>query len=154
MITGGHGPLTGDHLTHTTAVKLFSSNYPLWYYRLSNISKEKGVASGFRRGTSFTYESAQIYVYGRYIFQKSSLGNLPCTLANIYAPNHDQAGFIASTLTKLKDFTHGCIIFVGDFNSPLEPTIVTSQRTPCLPTDIWHIFAKTSMMHSSWMCGG
>lgn len=52
------GRLRGDivflqetHLTHTTNVKLFSHQYPMWYYSLSDIHKAKGVAIGLRRDT-------------------------------------------------------------------------------------------------------
>lgn len=49
-----------------------------------------------------------------------------------YAPNHDQARLLSTTLSKLKEFAHGCIILAGDFNTPLEPKIYTSQGTSCL----------------------
>lgn len=76
--------------------------------------------------------------YGRYLFLKGNLGNMPCTLANIYAPNQDQAGFLSISLNILKDFAQGCIILKGDFNVPKEPKIDTSQGTSsishkCLP---------------------
>lgn len=125
--------LQETHLTHTTAVRHFSPSFPNWYYSLSDVSKGKGVAIGFYRGASFTYDYAQIDPRGRFIFLNGSLGNFPCTLANMYAPNNDQVGFIAATLTKLKDFAHGCIVLAGDFNALLEPTIDSSQGMSSLP---------------------
>lgn len=57
---------------------------------------------------------------------------MPCTLATRYAPNHDQASFIAATLKKLGDFARGCIVLAGDFNTPLEPLQDTSQGSSCI----------------------
>lgn len=64
---------------------------------------------------------------GRFLFLRGSLGCTPCTLATLYAPNHDQASYIAATLSKLRDFTRGCILLAEDFNTPLEPPFDTSQ---------------------------
>lgn len=39
--------LQETHLTHTTPVRLFSPQFPKWYYSLSDTNKAKGVAIGF-----------------------------------------------------------------------------------------------------------
>lgn len=84
-------------------------------------TKQKGVAIGFRRGTSFTFDSMVSDPSGRFPFIRGNLGNMPCTLATLYAPNRDQAGFVATTLKKFADFAQGCVLLSGDFNVPLEP---------------------------------
>lgn len=104
--------LQETHLTHTTWVKLYAHDYPTWHYSLSDVSKAKGVAIGFRRGTSFNVDGFLADPFGRFLFLRGSLGNLPCTLANLYAPNQGQEHFIATTLNKLKEFA-GCIIMGG-----------------------------------------
>lgn len=104
--------LEETHLTYTTLVKLFSPTFQTWHYSLLDVSKTIGF--GFHKGTSFTLETSLVDDCGRYIFIKGTLGNLPCTLANIYAPNRDQAEFLSPMLSNLKDFAHGCIILSGD----------------------------------------
>lgn len=99
----------------------------MWYYSLSDVLKAKGVAIGFRRGTAFTMESMLSDPFGRFLFLRGSLGRMPCTLATVYAPNRDQAGFITTTLKKLRDFARGCVLLAGDFNAPLEHILDTSQ---------------------------
>lgn len=85
------------------------------------------MAIGFRRDTSFALESMLSDSAGRFLFLRGSLGGMPCTLATLYAPNRNQAGFIATTLKRLKDFARRCILLAGDFNNPLEPLLDTSQ---------------------------
>lgn len=125
--------LQETHLTHTTPVKLYAHHYPTWYYSLSDVTKAKGVAIGFRTGSSFTLEDTLVDPFGRFIFLKGSLGNLPCTLANVYASNQGQASFLTSTLSKPRDFSHGCIVLAGDFNTPMEPSLDTSQGRSSIP---------------------
>lgn len=124
--------LQETHLTHTTSVKLFSPQYPVWYYSLSEIHKAKGVAIGFRGGVSFKMESMLSDPTGRFLFLRGNPGGMLCTLAILYAPNRDQASFIASTLKKLRNFARSCVILAGDFNTPLEPSIDTSQGKSCI----------------------
>lgn len=81
---------------------------------------------GFRRGTSFTLDSMESHPLGQFLFLTGNLGSMPCTLATLYAPNRDQVSFIAATFKKLTDFTHGCVLLAGDFNSPLETLLDTS----------------------------
>lgn len=110
---------------HTTSVKLFSHQFPTWYYSLADVHKVKEVAIGFRRGTSFILDSMVSDPLGRYLFLRGSLGGgMPCTLATLYSPNRDQASFIDSTLTKLTDFAQGCVLLAGDFNLPIDPLLL------------------------------
>lgn len=174
------GRLRGDivflqetHLTHTTSLKLFSHQFPTWYYSLSDVHKAKGVAIGFRRGTLFTLDSMVIDPLVRCLFLKGSLGGLPCTLA-IYAPNRDQVSFITTTFQKLSEFAHGCVLLAGDFNSPVDPLMDTSLSRSCISRgrlaflrkrlhevqsmDVWRImhprekdFTHYSHMHHSYV---
>lgn len=114
------------------SVKLYAHDYPTWHYSLSDVSKAKGVAIGFRRGTLFSVDDFLADPFGRFLFLKGSLGDLPCTLANLYAPNQGQADFIAATLTKLKEFARGCVIMGGDLNISLELVLDTSQGRSCI----------------------
>lgn len=89
--------------------------------------KPKGVAIGFRKGFSFALEDTLVDPFGRFLFLRGSLGSLPCTFANLYAPNQGQASFLSATLNKLRDFARGCIVLAGDFNILLEPLLDPSQ---------------------------
>lgn len=124
--------LQETHLTHTTSVKLFFPNYLTWYYSLIDVHKSKGVAIGFRRGTLFTFDSMISDPLGRFLFIKGNLGNMPCTLATLYAPNRDQTSFVTTTLKKLTEFARGCVLLSGDFNVPLEPFLDTSLGKSCI----------------------
>lgn len=83
---------------------------------------------GFRRGTAFLLDTMLCDPAGRFLFLRGSLGSMPCTLVTLYAPNHDQAGFIVITLKKLREFARGCILLSGDFSAPLEPVLDTSKE--------------------------
>lgn len=125
--------LQETHITHTTHTKLFDHHYPNWYYSLSDVSKAKGVAIGFRRGTAFSVEDLLADPLGRFLFIRGSLGDFSCTLVNLYVPNQGQADFMSTILTKLQDFARGCIILGGDLNVPLEPLIDASKGKSCTP---------------------
>ncbi|XP_073468981.1 zinc finger BED domain-containing protein 4-like [Aquarana catesbeiana] len=61
-------------------------------------------------------------------------------LANIYAPNTDQAHFLSSTLARLTSFGGSSVIVGGDINVALSPSADTSTDTPLL----------TSLGHALW----
>lgn len=60
---------------------------------------------------------------GRFLFIRGILGEIECTLANIYAPNKNPIRFLKDTLEKLMDFRKGELIVMGDLNMCLEPEI-------------------------------
>lgn len=119
--------LQETHLTHTTSVRLFSPQFPKWYYSLSDTNKAKGVAIGFGGNVSFQLEEMLADTHGRFLFLRSSIGSTQCTLANIYCPNHNQPSFMSQVLTKLAAFAKGITILAGDINMPLDPIMDTSQ---------------------------
>lgn len=67
-------------------------------------------------------------------------------MANIYAPNTDQARFLSSTLTRLASFGGPCVIVGGDFNVALSPSADTSTgKSSITTTSLSHI---RSLLHS------
>ena len=125
--------LQETYLTHTTSVKLYSPQFPQWYYSLSDTNKAKGVAIGFNRSTSFRFIDMLADDHGRFLFVKGFIGSTICTLANIYCPNHNQPAFFIQTLTKLSRFAEGMVVLAGDINMPLDPTIDTSLGRSNIP---------------------
>lgn len=125
--------LQETHLTYATPVRLFSTQFPKWYYNLFYTNKAKGVAIGISGSVSFQLEEMIADDHGRYLFLRGSIGNTQCTLANIYCPNHNQPPFMSQILTKLSTFAKGITILAGDINMPLDPIMDTSQGHSNIP---------------------
>lgn len=54
-------------------------------------------------------------------------------MANVYAPNQDQAHFLSSILTRLSSFAGGCFVG-GDLNIALSSSADTSSGNSSLPS--------------------
>lgn len=116
------------HLFQETNVKLYSKDFPNWYYRDSTTKRTKGVAIGFVKGTRFTLKDRMTDTEGRYLFLKGRLGEMTCTLANIYCPNRNPIKYLKETMGKLKDFKKGDVILTGDLNFCMDSRLDTTSH--------------------------
>lgn len=81
--------LQETHLSASKNQKIYSRDFPVWYYGDSPIKGAKGVAIGFARETRFEMEEAMADPEGRFLFLKGKINGSKCSLANIYGPNRN-----------------------------------------------------------------
>lgn len=113
--------LQETHLTYESNSRLWSKNFPTWYYGDTISNRARGVAIGMAKEVQFKLDGRMQDTEGRFLFIKGSLGELDCTIASIYAPNKNTVKFLISTLEKLTNFRKGGLIVMGDLNVCLEP---------------------------------
>lgn len=102
------------HISHEDNIRLFSRDYPTWYYGDSLTRRAKGVAIGLAKGTQFILEERMTDSEGRCLFLRGKLYDMECTLANIYCPNKNPTYFLRPVMGKLMDFKKGSVIMTGD----------------------------------------
>ncbi|CAI9622867.1 unnamed protein product, partial [Staurois parvus] len=79
--------LQETHLEIKSNIKLYSRNYPTWFYADSPIKRAKGVAIGFAKNVMWEIEEREVDPEGRFLFLKGRLQEQECTIVNIYCPN-------------------------------------------------------------------
>lgn len=120
--------LQETHIFHEIHVKLYSKDYPTWYYGNSTTRRAWGVAIGLARGVRFSLEERMVDPEGRYLFLKGRLCEMYCTLANIYCPNKNPTNYLKEVMGKLMDFKKGSVITTGDLNFCIDPRIDSTSR--------------------------
>ena len=65
---------------------------------------------------------------GHYIMIKGSIQEEDITIVNIYAPNIGASQYIRQTLRDIKGEIDSDTVRVGDFNTPLTPLDIPSNR--------------------------
>ena len=147
--------LQETHITLESNIKLYSTEYPIWYYGDTISSRSRGVAIGFARRIRFTLVDRQTDPEGRFLFLKIKLGGEIYTLANVYAPNVNSVKYISKIMRKLKEFEEGHVVLMGDFNFCMSPSldstscaqgtnreqlkILIKQMTQNQMVDVWRI---------------
>lgn len=116
------------HLTLESNVKLYSPDFPTWYYGDTVSKRARGVAIGFAKGVRFTLEDRMFDAEGRFHFLKGKIGEMVCTMAIIYAPNRYPIKYFSEILGKLQDFKAGKTFLLGDLNFCLEPEVDSMSR--------------------------
>ena len=99
--------LQETHLTIESNIRLYSQEYPTWYYGDTISKRARGVAIGIAKGTRFKLRDRLVDPEGRYLFLKGKIEEMECTLVNIYAPNDRPTKYIVEILGKLRDFRAG-----------------------------------------------
>lgn len=121
FLKAGVAMLQETHFSTNKNQKIFSRDYPVWYYSDSPIRGARGVAIGFAREIRFELEERLSDPEGRYLFLKGKINGMKYSLANIYGPNKNTYGKVMSILTKFEEFKTGRAIAAGDFNLCLDP---------------------------------
>lgn len=93
--------LQETHLTQDTVIKLYSRNFPNWFYCDSPIKRAKGVAIGFSKRTKFSLIERRTDPEGWYLLLKLRLGERIFTSANVYCPNENPIKFLSQILNRL-----------------------------------------------------
>ena len=120
--------LQETHLTIESNIRLFSQDFPTWYYGDTISKRARGVAIGIAKGTRFKLFDRLTDPEGRFLFLKGKIEEMVCTLVNIYAPNDRPLKYMVEVLGKLRDFRVGKVILGGDLNLCMDPRLdKTSQ---------------------------
>lgn len=91
-------------------------------------AKNRGSAIIIKKGIPFIKSKVLSDLYGRYIIVTGKLYNNQVTLANIYAPNVDDADFIKSFISSLPNMDTHKLIIGGDFNFVLDSSLDRSSQ--------------------------
>ena len=106
--------LQETHITLGSNVRLYSLDFPTWYYGDTISKRARGIAIGISKRTRFELTERLTDPEGRFLFLRGKLEEMECTLVNIYAPNDLPIKFLLGILGKLTDFRRGRIIMGGD----------------------------------------
>lgn len=90
-------------------------------------SKERGTAILINKNIQFMSSSVIADPQGRYIIVSGSLYHVPVLLVNVYAPNWDDVSFINKLISLLPDLNSHLLIFGGDINCVMDPSLDRSN---------------------------
>lgn len=128
-------------------------------------AKARGVAILMDKHVTFTPSSSITDPNGRYIIVTGQLYNTKVMLANIYAPNTEDAQFFHHLFKQLPDLNSHLLIMGGDFNLCLDPALdrssvragySVSKSASCINSflsefgisDVWRSLHPTSKQYS------
>ena len=121
--------LQETHLTLGSNIKLYSPDFPLWFYGDTISKRARGVAIGIAKGIRFVLTDRLTDPEGRFLFLRGKLEEEEYTLVNIYAPNTSPMKYLQGILGKLKDFRRGKIILGGDLNFCMDTKVDKTHQT-------------------------
>lgn len=136
--------LQETHLTMKDQVRLKKSWVGQVFHSKFN-SKTRGTAILIHKKIQFKAVDVISDPQGRYIMVSGSLSHTPVLLANIYAPNWDDKGFIDRIISSLPNLTSHRLILGGDMNCVMDPTLDRSsskQRPPSRMAKALSMFMK------------
>lgn len=90
-------------------------------------AKARGVSILVANHISFEPNNVTADKNGRFVIVSGKLFNTKVILANIYAPNVDDASFFDRVFSLLQDLDSHFLILGGDFNCWLDPTLDRSS---------------------------
>lgn len=107
--------------------RLTNGAFPVAYHSVSPISKSKGVSIILARSVPWVFEAQRADAQGRFLLLKGRVSDVRVTFANVYFPNVDHPQFMRKLLSELLEFSEGMLIFGGDLNFAMDPTLDVSR---------------------------
>lgn len=135
--------LQETHLLLKDHGRLHKKGYS-WVYHSKFNCKSRGVAILIRTGVQFTESEVISDSNGRFVIIKGKLFGLPVVLANIYAPNWEDAGFFQHVFSLLPAMDSHKLILGADLNCVLCPKLDRSNPTT-------KMMSKTTQAVNSFM---
>uniref|UniRef100_A0A3P9H232 Reverse transcriptase domain-containing protein n=1 Tax=Oryzias latipes TaxID=8090 RepID=A0A3P9H232_ORYLA len=127
-------------------------------------SKSRGVAILINKNVPFDMSSVETDSSGRYVIVTGRLLNTPVVLVNVYAPHWEDSSFFPNFFPKIPNMNTHHLIFGGDMNCVLSPSLDRSSSRPAPLTssalqlqcflstngviDIWRFLNPTSKHYS------
>lgn len=90
-------------------------------------SKFRGTAILIGKNVQFISSKVVADENGRFIIVQGRLYNLPVVLVNVYAPNWDNPRFFKDLFSRIPESGTHQLIFGGDFNTVLQPSLDRSK---------------------------
>lgn len=100
-------------------------------YHSSFLSKSGGAAILLHKSIPFVHSKVISDPNGRFIIVTGQVYNTKIVLANVYAPTWDDDAFFRCLFSELPDLSLHYLIFVGDFNTWLNPQLDRSSPKVC-----------------------
>ncbi len=104
-------------------------------------SRSRGVAILINKTVHFSIDNVISDMNGRYVIVKGKISQTPVVLANVYAPNFDNAHFAQDLLSKLPALNTHLLIFGGDLNCVIDPDLDKSSSVMKAPSAMSKIFS-------------
>ena len=102
--------LQETHLSNKDHLKLYRGRFNQIYHSNFN-SRSRGVAILIHRNVQFVETTTMKDKHGRYIIVVGKLFNMPVVLANVYAPNWDNAQYFKDLFSSLPNLdTHNLTV--------------------------------------------
>ena len=100
------------------------------HFHSSFQAKARGVSILVDQNIQFVHHNVISDTNGRFIIVSGKLYNTMMVLANVYAPNVDDVGFLERFFSSLPDLSLHSLILGGDFNCWLDPVLDRSSPNP------------------------
>ncbi len=105
-------------------------------------SRSRGVAILINKTVHFSIDNVISDMNGRYVIVKGKIPQTPVVLANVYAPNFDNAHFAQDLLSKLPALNTHLLIFGGDLNCVIDPDLDKSSIVMKAPSAMSKIVSE------------
>lgn len=119
--------LQETHFRADSIPRLTNGAFPMAYHSVSPISKSKGVSIILAGSVPWVFEAQRADEQGRFLLLKGRVSDLWVTFANVYFPNVNHPQFLRKLLSELLEFSEGMLIFGGDLNFAMDPTMDVSR---------------------------
>ncbi len=105
-------------------------------------SRSRGVAILINKTVHFSIDNVISDMNGRYVIVKGKISQTPVVIANVYAPNVDNAHFAQDLLSKFPALNTHLLIFGGDLNCVIDPDLDKSSIVMKAPSAMSNIFSE------------
>uniref|UniRef100_A0A3B4VKF1 exodeoxyribonuclease III n=1 Tax=Seriola dumerili TaxID=41447 RepID=A0A3B4VKF1_SERDU len=129
--------LQETHLVTADHMKLRKPWVGQLYHSQFN-TKARGTAILICKNVQFSLKESISDPQGRFVIVTGSLFNMQVALACIYAPNWDDASFISRLISALPNMNTHRLIFGGDINCVMDPTLDRSSPKSVFPSKMAH----------------
>lgn len=97
------------------------------FHSVSPISKSKGVSILLAKSMVWTFEALRADAQGSFLLLKGTVFDMRVTFANVYFPNADHPQFLQRLLPELLEFSDRMLVFWGDLNFGMDPSLDVSH---------------------------
>lgn len=132
--------LQESHLRNKDHVRLRHPGFHQVFHSDFN-NKARGVAILISKRINFSTTDVISDKNGRYLIITGVLCHTPVVLVNVYAPNFDDVGFAKRLLGKIPSLNTHLLIFGGDLNCVLNPSLDRSSLKTTSPSAMSKTFS-------------
>lgn len=138
------------HFKASSPPRLRDRNFPHIFLACTD-KKKAGVAIAIRDSVTFQTHQAILDPGGRFIILVCEVDSVKCTLVNVYAPNSRQIAFLNKVKRKVERVKQGALIWCGDFNAIVDPSLDSTSKCSTPPVQIQPWLLATNL-YDIWRC--